>query len=69
MPPYVTPPTWLTRHLHPLAFRQIPTPSNYLKCSLYPATIILWNSLPANIVQAPTLNQFRQGVAKLDHSF
>ena len=69
MPPYVTPPTRLTRHLHPLSFRQIPTPSNYYKFSFYPATIVLWNSLPANIVQAPTLDQFRLGVTKLDHSF
>ncbi|KAH3754116.1 hypothetical protein DPMN_188777 [Dreissena polymorpha] len=69
MPPYVTPPTRLTRHLHPLSFRQIPTPSNYYKFSFHPATIVLWNSLPANIVQAPTLDQFRLGVTKLDHSF
>lgn len=69
MPQYVLPTTRLTRHMHPLSFRQIQTPCNYYKCSFYPATIVLWNSLPANVAQAPTLDQFRQGVTKLCHNF
>lgn len=69
MPQYVLPTTRLTRHMHPLSFRQIQTHCNYYKFSFYPATIVLWNSLPANIAQAPTLDQFRQGVTKLCHNF
>ncbi|KAH3737489.1 hypothetical protein DPMN_044082 [Dreissena polymorpha] len=43
MPPYVTPPTRLTRHLHPLSFRQIPTPP--VCRSAAESYGILWKSL------------------------
>ena len=69
MPSYVLPPIRLTRHMHPLSFRQIQTHCDYYKFSVYPATILLWNSLPANIAQATTLDQFRQGVTGLSHNY
>ena len=52
MPPYICKPSRLTRHMHPLSYRQIQTPCNYYKFSFYPASIILWNSLPPDIAQA-----------------
>ena len=67
MPPYIFKPNRLTRHMHPLSYRQIQTPCNYYKFSFYPTSIILWNSLPADISQATSLDQFRQGVTKLNH--
>ena len=67
MPPYIFKPNRLTRHMHPLSYRQIQTPCNYYKFSFYPTSIILWNSLPADITQATSLDQFRQGVTKLNH--
>ena len=69
MPPYIIPPSRFTRHMHPISFSQIQTPCNYYKFSFYPATIVLWNSLPADIAQAATLDQFRVGVTKLSHNF
>lgn len=67
MPSYVLPPSRLTRHMHPFSYRQIQTSCNYYKFSCYPATIILWNSLPADVARVPTLDKFRQGVTKLCH--
>ena len=67
MPSYVKSPVRLSRHMHPLSYTQIQTPCNYYKYSFFPATIILWNSLPADLVEAPTLHQFKQGVSKLNY--
>ena len=67
MPSYVKSPVRLSRHMHPLSYTQIQTPCNYYKYSFFPATIILWNSLPADLVEAPTLHQFKQGVSKFNY--
>jgi hypothetical protein len=62
IPPYVQPSLFSdTRTL----FRQFPTPRNYYKYSSHPAIIVLWNSLPSELVQVPTLGQFKQGVTTL----
>ena len=61
-PIYLQHPTRLTRHMHPLSYLQIHTSVNYYKYSFFPATIILWNRLPTNIVMLTDLDQFKQAV-------
>ena len=49
VPSYFEKPQRYTRHMHPLAFRQIHTASTYASTyyqqSFYPAPIVLWNRL------------------------
>lgn len=59
MPSYIERPTRTTRHMHPLAYRQIHTSSNYFRYSFFPYTVILWNSLPASTVLQPNLEGFK----------
>ncbi|KAH3868934.1 hypothetical protein DPMN_032089 [Dreissena polymorpha] len=57
----IPPPSYLersmrmTRHMHPLSFRQIHSSANYFKYSFFPYTVVLWNSLPALIVHQSDL--------------
>ena len=44
-----------SRHIHTLAYRQIPTLKDYYKYTIFPRTIIHWNALPAFIPLLPTL--------------
>ena len=50
---YLTRNTRLSRYIHPLSYRQIPT------LTFSPRTIIHWNALPAHIPALPTWVQFR----------
>ena len=43
------------KSIHPLAYKQIPTSTNYYEYSLFLPTIIHWNALPTCIVLLPTL--------------
>ena len=59
---YLTPTTARTRRTHSNTFRQISTRTNYHQYSFYPRTIPLWNSLPAHIGEAPSLQTMREGL-------
>ena len=50
IPTYFENPQRFTRHMHPLSYRQIHTHAVYYQQSFYPATIVLWNKLPSEIV-------------------
>ena len=54
-----------SRHIHTLAYRQIPTLKNYDKYTFFPRTIIHWNALPAFIPLLPTLAQFSNVVCQV----
>ena len=56
-----------SKFIHPLAYKQIPTSTNYYKCSFSPRTIIHWNALPTCIVLLPTLAQFSHDVCQVVH--
>ena len=62
IPPYFEKPQRYTRHMHPLSFRQIHTKATYYQKAFYPATIVLWNRLPADIVLRADLDSFKEGV-------
>ena len=53
--------------IHSLACKQIPTSTNYYKCSFFPRTIKHWNALPTCIVLLPTLAQFSHAVCQVVH--
>ena len=69
IPPYFEKPQRYTRHMHPLSFRQIHTKATYYQKAFYPATIVLWNRLPADIVLRADLDSFREGVCQINHQF
>ena len=50
--------TRTSRHIHPLAYRQILTLKDYYRFTFFPRTIIHWNTLPTNIQTLPTLSFF-----------
>ena len=56
--PYFEKPQRYTRHIHPLSFRQIHTKATYYQKAFYPATIVLWNRLPTDIVLRADLDSF-----------
>ena len=47
-----------TRHTHPLTFTRLSSSQNYYNRSFFPRTIINWNDLPANVVEAPSVEAF-----------
>ena len=62
---YLTPASTRTRSHHSLKYRQIPTSSDYHKYSFFPNTVCLWNSLPANVAEAPGLVPFKRELCKM----
>ena len=56
-----------TCHMHPLSYRQIHTHAVYYQQSFYPATIVLWNKLPSEIVLMDDLDSLKEGVSKINH--
>ena len=67
IPTYFEKPHRYTRHMHPLSYRQIHTSAAYYQQSFYPATIVLWNRLPSEIVLRADLDSFKEGVCQINH--
>ena len=44
-----------TRSHHSHKFRHVPASRDYFENSFFPKTIVLWNSLPASLTDAPSL--------------
>ena len=62
-------PTTTNRHsrsYHPQNLQRITVNKDCYKFSLYPYTIPEWNSLPANVKEAPTLSQFKIRLGAID---
>ena len=59
--------TRLSRHVHPLSYRQIPTLKDYYRFTFFPRSVIHWNALPAHIPVLPTLAQFSSAVCQVIH--
>ena len=62
LPSYLGQPMRMSRHLHPLSYRQVHTTSNYFKFSFFPYTIVMWNSLPASLVLTTELEGFKKNL-------
>ena len=67
IPTYFEKPHRYTRHMHPLSYRQIHTSATYYQQSFYPATVVLWNRLPSEIVLMADLDSFKEGVCQINH--
>ena len=57
---YLTPASNRTRSQHSLKFRQILTSSAYYKFIFFPRSVCHWNSIPANVAEAPSLVSFKR---------
>ena len=64
---YLTPNRRQSKFIHPLAYRQISTTTNYCKYSFFPRTAVHWNALPISIVMLPTVAQFSHAVCQVVH--
>lgn len=51
-----------TRSRHSKKFLQIRANTDFFKSSFFPRTIPLWNNLPANVAEAPSLGIFKSGL-------
>ena len=56
---YLTEASTRTRSHHSHKFRHVSASSDYFKNSCFPRTIVLWNSLPASLADAPSLESFK----------
>ena len=64
---YLIPNTSQSRHNHQLAYRQIPTLTDYYKYTFFPRTIVQWNALPLYIPVLPAEAQFSHAVCQVVH--
>lgn len=62
VPEYLERPVRMTRHMHPLSYRQIHTTANYFKYSFFPCTVVMWNSLPSAVALQPELQGFKRAL-------
>jgi len=64
---YMTPYSRSSRHYHPLAYQIPHSPSDYIKYSFFPRTIVEWNSLPVYLVSTDSNPVFKSGLTTLPH--
>ena len=58
---YLTPQLYVsTKNNNPLQYQIISTRTNYYKYSFFPHAVVIWNSLPYTVVNAGSLDQFKQ---------
>ena len=56
-----------TRSNHSYKFRQFSCRTNIFRASFFPKVVPVWNTLSANIVEAPDLAHFKQELGKSKH--
>ena len=67
MPSYLERPIRITRHMHPLSFRQVYVSADYYWYSFFPMTAVLWNKLPLDLVVLDDLDSFKREVSKISY--
>ena len=60
-------PLGCARRVRALSFGRIHAAAGYCQCSFYPASVVLWNRLPSEVVLLEDLDSFREGVCKINH--
>ena len=63
---YLAPAGRVTRNTHHLAYQIPECRTEYQRQSFFPRTVQEWNSLPAAVVTATTLDAFRSRLARAD---
>ena len=64
---YLIPGQRESKCIHPLAYKQIPTSTNYFIKSFFPRTTVQWNVPPTCTVLLPTMTQFSNDVCQVVH--
>ena len=64
---YLERPIRITRHMHPLSFRQVHVSADYYRYSFFPMAVVLWNRLPADFVVLDDLDSFKREVSKISY--
>jgi len=59
---YISSQTSITRHGHSLWYKPFSTSTDYFKFSFFPHTVVLWNTLPPDIVSASSLDKFKSQI-------
>ena len=59
---FLTPGSTRTRANHTKKFRQFSCKHNTFKYSFFPRSVVMWNSLPKDLAEAPDLVSFRRGL-------
>ena len=54
-----------TRSSHCYKIRQFRVSSNTFKYSFFPRTVVLWNTLPASVAEAPCLVSFKEELSSI----
>ena len=67
VPTYFERPIGLSRHMHPLSFRQVHAITDYIGTRFFPMTVVLWNRLPSGIFLLKDLDSFQLEVSKINH--
>ena len=62
---YMAPASNRTRSQRSLKLRQNPTSSEHYKFSFFPLSVCHWNSLPANVAEAPSLVSFKRELSSV----
>ena len=62
---FLTPAPGVTRSSHSKKFQMPSTSTSYHRYSFFPRTISVWNSLPADVVDAPDLVSFKRGLGSI----
>ena len=56
-----------SRKSHNYTYQQCSTRTNYFKYSFFPYTTVVWNNLPYQLVNSPSVISFKAQVSKLQH--
>ena len=56
-----------SRKNHNYMYQQCSTRTNYFKYSFFPYTTVVWNNLPYQLVNSPSVISFKAQVSKLQH--
>ena len=56
-----------SRKNHNYTYQQCSTRTNYFKYSFFPYTTVIWNNLPYQLVNSPSVISFKAQVSKLQH--
>eukprot|EP00057_Strongylocentrotus_purpuratus_P010558 XP_011665032.1 PREDICTED: RNA-directed DNA polymerase from mobile element jockey-like [Strongylocentrotus purpuratus] len=63
LPDYISQKDRATRSQHHLRFTRLGTSSDSYKYSFFPRTMKDWDELPTNIIELPTLKQFKEAIS------
>jgi hypothetical protein len=61
---YLTPPQIQSRHHHPYSYMQYQCNRDFFRYAFFPRSIVQWNKLSREVVDAPSLDAFKAALLK-----